>query len=176
MDRQIDLFVARGDYGRAVTALRPVVLTVVGKFRGQIDRADAIAICNEKALHALQRWDPLRGSARPYVAVAMERAMLSELRRERRHTGPIDGDAAGPVLDVAIEAQWVSHVRADGARARMPGYERVMAMVTDPQDADRIESAVVRLIEAIAPVYAEARLGGDGVEWLDASLRGALAT
>jgi len=177
MDRKIEMFVARGDYARAIVALRPVVLTVVGKFRGQVDRGDAIAICYGKALHALQRWDPMKGSARPYVAVAMERAILSELRKGRSRADTADcDDKAVLCIDVTIEAQWVAHVQADGSRAHLPGYGQILAMATDPQDADRIESAVVRLIEAIAPVYSEARLGGDGVEWLDASLRGALAT
>lgn len=176
MDRQIEMFVSRGDLGSAVTALRPVVLTVVGKFRGQIDRGDAIAICNGKALHALQRWDPVKGSARPYVAVAMERALLSELRKGRGRVETGDVEDAYRCIDAAVEAQWVAHVQADGARSFLPGYDRIMAMATDPQGSYRIESAVVRLIEAIAPVYAEARLGGEGVEWLDSSLRGALAT
>lgn len=178
---EIDIAVARcvatGDYDGAVRALWPVVATVARKFETSIGFDEAVGVAQAKLAEALRKWDPQRGSARPFVAVSMERACISHIRAERRrqadHLGETDDQQAPEAQTTA--AGWTAMVAADPCRSCLPGLDTVMAMPCSALESEAIGLAVTALIAGIAPVYVRARPYGEGVEWLDESLRAVFA-
>lgn len=177
IDAAVARCVAAGDYDGAVRALWPVVATVARKFEASIGFDEAVGVAQAKLADALRKWDPQRGSARPFVAVSMERACISRVRAERRgqadQLGETDDRPAPEAQTTA--AEWTAMVAADPLRSCLPGLETVMAMHCSAAESESIGRAVTALIAGIAPVYVRARPYGEGVEWLDESLRAVFA-
>ncbi len=178
IDRKVARAVDDGDLDAAARALAPVVMSVARKFRTSIGTDEASAIAWKKLVEVLPKWDPKRGSVRPFLGVSMERAVLTHLRTEAKQQKLVQQPAepGKEAQSDTIAAEWSMVVCANPDTAMVPGIDDVLAMHCTPEESIRIRLACADLIAAIAPVYVRSRAECAGVGWLDASLGASLAS